>query len=81
MLVGGENMAEFCLDCWNKMENTDFTEKEASLTRRLYLCEGCGEYKRVLTSMPYRESRFKHHNEEPPIKIFIRELKKQFGKK
>lgn len=73
-------MAEFCLDCWNKMEHTDFTEKEAKLTRRLELCEGCGEYKRVLTDIPYRAGRYKKLKEEPPLKVFINEIKKQFGK-
>ena len=72
-------MAEFCLKCWNKMENTDYNEREASLTRKLYLCEGCGEYKKVLTDIPYRYQNIKRRK-EPPIKVFIKELKKQFGK-
>jgi len=34
-------MAEFCLDCLNKLEGTDFTEDEVVLMDDL--CEGCGK--------------------------------------
>ncbi len=40
-------MAEFCLDCWNRMNGTHYTEREIILTRGLELCEGCGQWKRT----------------------------------
>ena len=41
-------MAEFCLDCWNMINNTKYTERDWVLSRGLELCEGCGEYKQVI---------------------------------
>lgn len=43
-------MAEFCLDCLNKLENTHCTERDYILSDEddLDLCEGCGEWKRVV---------------------------------
>ena len=41
-------MAEFCLDCWNKLNKTQFTEKAYVLSRELDLCEECGEWKPVI---------------------------------
>lgn len=48
-------MAEFCLDCWNMINNTKYTERDCVLSRGLELCEGCGEYKQVIV----RERRLK----------------------
>ena len=41
-------MAEFCLDCWNKMNEMKDSPRRYILSRELDLCEGCGEYKRVI---------------------------------
>ena len=41
-------MAEFCLDCWNKLNKKDFTEKDYVLSRELDLCEECGQWKPVI---------------------------------
>ena len=41
-------MAEFCLDCWNKLNKTQFTEKEYVLSKELDLCEECGQWKQVI---------------------------------
>jgi len=41
-------MAEFCLDCWNKLNETDCSKCEVILSRELELCEGCGEMKRAI---------------------------------
>lgn len=39
-------MAEFCLDCWNKLNNTNDPESKYIIDYDcLDLCEGCGEYK------------------------------------
>lgn len=42
------DMAEFCLDCWNKMNKTNDPERKYFLSRELDLCEGCGEMKHVI---------------------------------
>jgi hypothetical protein len=36
-------MAEFCVDCWNKINNTK--EPESAFILDDDLCEGCGEIK------------------------------------
>lgn len=41
-------MAEFCLDCWNKLNKSQFTEKTYVLSKELDLCEECGEWKPVI---------------------------------
>lgn len=41
-------MAEFCIDCWNKLNNTNHTVKDYYISKHLELCEGCAEYKRVI---------------------------------
>ena len=41
-------MAEFCLNCLNKMDNTQATERDYILSNELDLCEGCGQWKRVV---------------------------------
>lgn len=41
-------MAEFCLDCWNKLNKTRFTEKEYVLSKEPDLCEECGQWKLVI---------------------------------
>jgi len=43
-------MAEFCLDCWNKINETDDDEREYILSEDLDLCEGCGEWKHVIVA-------------------------------
>ena len=41
-------MAEFCLDCWNKLNNIEENENKYVISKDLELCEGCGEWKRVI---------------------------------
>lgn len=41
-------MAEFCLDCWNKINKSEDSEDKYVLSKDLDLCEGCGEWKRVI---------------------------------
>ena len=41
-------MAEFCLDCWNKLNNTNDSEKIYKLSKDKELCEGCGEVKNII---------------------------------
>jgi flavoprotein len=41
-------MAEFCLPCLNKLDKLSLKEKDVKLSKELDLCEGCGEWKRVV---------------------------------
>ena len=41
-------MAEFCLDCWNKLNEMNDSKRRYVLSWEKDLCEGCGEYKRVI---------------------------------
>lgn len=42
-------VAEFCLACWNKLNDTHYTEAEMVIDHKeLDLCEGCGQYKPVI---------------------------------
>ncbi|MBR1969728.1 MAG: hypothetical protein IKA17_05180 [Clostridia bacterium] len=41
-------MAEYCLDCFNKMNGTDYDEYDFVVSKDLDLCEGCGEWKPVV---------------------------------
>ena len=40
-------MAEFCTECWKEMFPQD-QNKKFVVSKYLDLCEGCGEYKRVV---------------------------------
>ena len=41
-------MAEFCLECWNRLNETTYDEKKYVISKDLDLCEGCGEWKPVI---------------------------------
>lgn len=41
-------MAEFCLKCWSRINRAHYTERDYVLSRDLDLCEGCGEFCRVV---------------------------------
>lgn len=41
-------MAEFCVECWNSINGFDDSEEDYVLSRYLELCEGCGQWKRVV---------------------------------
>ena len=41
-------MAEFCLDCWNKINETCDSQWRYVLSWDKNLCEECGQYKRVI---------------------------------
>lgn len=48
-------MAEFCLDCYNKLHGTHYGEGAVKLDYDL--CEGCGEWKLTIVSFyPWAES-------------------------
>ena len=41
-------MAEFCFDCFKEMMETEDEQWRYILTNELELCEGCGQYKKVV---------------------------------
>lgn len=43
-------MAEFCLECWNRINGTDDNERKYILSKDLGLCEGCEELKPVIVA-------------------------------
>ena len=43
-------MAEFCLDCWNKINETHDSKRRYAFSRDKDLCEECGRYKRVIVA-------------------------------
>jgi len=44
-------MSEFCLECWNKLNETNDSERKYHLSWQKGLCEECGQRKRVIVSM------------------------------
>ena len=43
-------MAEFCIDCWNEINETNDSEKKYIISEDLVLCEGCNEYKHIIVA-------------------------------
>lgn len=41
-------MAEFCLDCWNRINETNHGKDRYIISEDLDLCEGCGEMKHII---------------------------------
>ena len=41
-------MAEFCLECWNKLNGTDKPECEYIMSKKNEFCEECWELKRIV---------------------------------
>ena len=41
-------MAEFCLECWNKINKTEDGKRKYVLSKNCDLCEGCGKWKPVV---------------------------------
>ena len=41
-------MAEFCLECWNKLNGTDDPKWKYVLSWERDFCEGCGQWNRVV---------------------------------
>lgn len=41
-------MAEFCLDCWNKINGTQDSKWRFVLSWGKEICEECGQYKKVI---------------------------------
>ena len=41
-------MAEICLDCWNKLNETKYKSSKYILSKEVELYEECGEWKKVI---------------------------------
>ena len=63
--LGVDFMAEFCLECWNKINDTNDDEKKYIISRDLDFCEECGEWKRVIVAE--RQGYFKRR-----LKFFLK---------
>lgn len=47
-------MAEFCLDCWNKIMETNDPKQKFLLSRKPDFCEECGQWKSVIIRVKKR---------------------------
>lgn len=47
----GDFMAEFCVKCFNNINDLNIDENEYILSDELNLCEGCGQWKRVVVGI------------------------------
>lgn len=47
-------MAEFCLDCWNKIMGVNDPPGKYIISREVDLCEECGEWKPVIIRIKWR---------------------------
>ena len=43
-------MSEFCLDCWNKINETNDGEEKYIISKDFDFCDGCGEWKKVIVA-------------------------------
>lgn len=44
-------MAEFCLDCWNKLNKANYTERDFILSKELDFCEECEKWRHVIVTV------------------------------
>lgn len=51
-------VAEYCLNCFNKIEHTNFTENQVVESTSPSICEGCKQPKKVVIRV--RRSVFHH---------------------
>lgn len=47
-------MAEFCLDCWNKIMGTKDSPRKYVISREPDLCEECGAWKPISVRVKWR---------------------------
>lgn len=50
-------MADFCLDCWNQMQQSNDLPQDYILSRRLELCENCGKMCHVIVRKKRRSAK------------------------
>ena len=51
-------MSEFCLKCFNRLNNEQLTDQDIELSDDLELCEGCSEYKVIVLMVKVTKSKF-----------------------
>ncbi len=64
-------MAEFCLECFNKINETNDDESKYIMSDYLDLCEECGEWKRVVVCPRRTYYLFRCRFILFPFKIFL----------
>ncbi|MDY3618274.1 hypothetical protein [Agathobaculum sp.] len=52
-------MAEFCLECFNQIEERNYTRKDVKLSFLPDLCEGCGESRRIVVGLKHRRTGYR----------------------
>ena len=70
-------MAEFCIDCWNKLNEREESEEKYILSKDLDFCEGCGEWKHVIIMERREYYMYKFRYFIFPIKILLLFLLKE----
>lgn len=62
-------MAEFCLACWNKLNERNDPAERYIMSKELDLCEGCGKWEKIIV----RERKlFLRKSEQKAVQIFKR---------
>ena len=46
-------MAEFCVECWNRLTGMGDEKRRYVITSYRDLCKGCGQYKQVIVTERY----------------------------
>ena len=57
-------MAEFCLDCWNKINHTHLAQEDVILSQESDLCQGCAEIKLTVVRYSTRREKSKPRRRE-----------------
>ena len=66
-------MADFCLECFNKVFKENYKRSQVSLSRSTSLCEECCKYKRVVTSISPKINF--SANKKTGLQILLNEIK------
>jgi len=62
-------MAEFCLDCWNKLNHTHLTQEDVILSDDEWdLCEGCAQMKPTIIRFGKRKKKILFQNRGGAVK-------------
>lgn len=64
-------MAEFCLECWNKINKTHSTQGQFILSRGKEMCEECCTFQRVIVA-----ERFWSRVQRVYVEMIIRKSKR-----
>ena len=73
-------MAEFCLDCLNRLEGTCYTKWDVSLSWSKDICEGCSQLRRTVICLRKRTIRRQYlglYDDDFPLKPAIMKIEKE----